>query len=61
VGRRRVVHVHKEPLEELGTAWGSLMEWVTRNGYQPLTPVTQVFNGDMMTSSEVEMLVAVKK
>ena len=54
-------HVHRGPLEELGTAWGSLIEWVTRNGYRPLTPIIQVFNGDMMSSSEVEMRVAVKK
>jgi effector-binding domain-containing protein len=55
------IHVHKGPLEELGPAWGSLMEWVIGKGYQPQSPVVQVFNGDMMSSTEVEMIVAVKK
>jgi effector-binding domain-containing protein len=55
------IHVHKGPLEELGPAWGSLMEWVIGKGYQPQSPVMQVFNGDMMTSTEVEMIVAVRK
>jgi len=55
------VHVHRGPMEELGPAWGSLIEWVTSNGYQPVLPATQVFKGDFMTSSEVEMRIAVQK
>jgi effector-binding domain-containing protein len=55
------IHVHKGPLEELGPAWGSMMEWVIGKGYQPQSPVMQVFNGDMMSSTEVEMIVGLKK
>jgi effector-binding domain-containing protein len=55
------VHVHRGPMEELGPAWGSLIEWVMSNGYQPVLPATQVFKGDFMTSSEVEMRIAVQK
>ena len=51
-------HVHRGPIEELGTAWGSLAQWVISQGYQPLVPAMQRFNGDM---SEVEMLMPVKK
>jgi effector-binding domain-containing protein len=55
------VHVHKGPMEELGAAWGSLVEWVMKSGYQPLSPAMQVFKGDMTTSTEVEMLMPVSK
>jgi effector-binding domain-containing protein len=51
-------HVHRGPIEELGTAWASLAQWVISQGYQPLVPAMQRFNGDM---SEVEMLMPVKK
>jgi effector-binding domain-containing protein len=51
-------HVHRGPLEELASAWGSLAEWAIGNGYQPLVPAMQLFKGDM---SEVEMLMPVKK
>jgi effector-binding domain-containing protein len=51
-------HVHRGPIEELGTAWGSLAEWVISQGYQPLVPAMQRFKEDM---SEVEMLMPVKK
>src|SRR4029450_6923965 len=51
------IHVHRGALEELGTAWGSLAEWVISKGYQPLVPAMQRFKEDM---SEVEMLMPVK-
>ena len=50
-------HVHRGPIEELGTAWGSLAEWVISQGYQPLVPAMQRFKEDM---SEVEMLMPVR-
>ena len=55
------VHVHKGPMEEMGNAWGSLIGWVMSNGYQPVMPAVQVFKGDMMSSMEVEMRIAVQK
>jgi hypothetical protein len=48
-------------MEEIGPAWGSLMEWVLGNGYQPVLPAMQVFKGDMATAPEVEMRIAVQK
>jgi effector-binding domain-containing protein len=51
-------HVHRGPIEELGTAWGSLAEWVISKRYQPLVPAMQRFKEDM---SEVEMLISVRK
>jgi effector-binding domain-containing protein len=55
------VHVHRGPLEELGTAWPQMIEWVVTNGYQIAGPVSQVFKGDMAVSPEVEMRIAVRK
>ena len=55
------VHVHRGSMEELGAAWGSLVEWVMTNGYQPETPAMQVFQGGMEESSAVEMRMPVKK
>jgi AraC family transcriptional regulator len=55
------VHVHKGPMEELGPAWGSLIGWVTSNGYQPVMPAVQVYVGDMMAAPQVEMRIAVQK
>jgi effector-binding domain-containing protein len=55
------VHVHRGPMEELGAAWGSLVEWVMSNGYQPVLPAMQVFKGDLATATEVEMRIAVQK
>jgi effector-binding domain-containing protein len=55
------VHVHKGPMEEIGPAWGSLIGWVMSNGYQPVMPAVQVFKGDMMSSPEVELRIAVQK
>jgi DNA gyrase inhibitor GyrI len=55
------VHVHRGPMEELGTAWGSLVEWVMGNGYIPVPPAMQVFKGDPTTVNEVEMRIGVKK
>jgi effector-binding domain-containing protein len=56
-----VVHVHRGPLEELGTAWPHMIEWVIGNGYQPAGPATQVFKGDMSAAGEVEMRLPVTK
>ena len=55
------VHVHKESMEELGTAWGNLVQWAMTNGYTPATPVMQVFKGDMSAGGEVEMRLPVTK
>ncbi len=55
------VHVHRGPMEEIGAAWGSLIGWVTSNGYQPVLPAMQVFKGDMMAGGEVELRIAVQK
>jgi effector-binding domain-containing protein len=55
------VHVHKGPMEELGTAWGGLVAWVTSNGYQPIGPAMQVFTGGMAGPGEVELRMPVKK
>ena len=55
------VHVHRGPMEELGTAWGSLIGWVMGNGYVPVPPAMQVFRGDPSTSNEVEMRIGVQK
>jgi effector-binding domain-containing protein len=55
------VHVHRGPMEELGTAWGSLVEWVMSNGYMPVPPAMQVFKGDLATAAEVEMRMGVQK
>jgi effector-binding domain-containing protein len=56
-----VVHVHRGPLEELGTAWPHMVEWVISNGYQPAGPAMQVFKGDFAVASEVEMRLPVQK
>ena len=37
------VHLYKGPMEEIGNAWGSLIQWVMDNGYQPILPAMQVF------------------
>jgi DNA gyrase inhibitor GyrI len=56
------VHVHKGPMEELGNAWGEMMQWVFGNGYQPSVPAIQIFKGDLQAGAgEVEMRVAVQK
>ena len=55
------VHVHRGPMEDLGPAWGSLMEWVMGNGYQPVLPAMQVFKGGLAAAPEVEMRIAVQK
>jgi effector-binding domain-containing protein len=54
-------HVYRGPMEEIGNAWGSLIEWVMGNGYQPVMPATQIFKGDMMSSFEMELRIAVQK
>ena len=56
-----VIHVHRGPLEELGSAWGQMIEWITGNGYQPAGPAEQVFKGDLTAAPEVEMRMAVQK
>lgn len=55
------VHVHRGPMEELGTAWGTLVQWVVANGYQPVGPATQVFKGDMTAAPDVEIQLPVSK
>lgn len=55
------VHLHKGPMEELGTAWPAFLEWIASNGYQPSGAPSQVFKGDMMTAPEVEMRMPVQK
>jgi effector-binding domain-containing protein len=56
-----VVHVHRGALEELGTAWPHMIEWIMSNGYQPVGPATQVFKGDLAAAPEVEMQMPVQK
>ena len=55
------VHVHKGPMEELGTAWGDLVQWAMSNGYTPGLPAMQVFKGDMSATGEVELRLPVTK
>ena len=55
------VHLHRGPLEDLGTAWPHLIEWVVSNGYQPVGPATQLFKGDLTVATEVEMRMPVQK
>jgi len=55
------VHVHRGPMEELGPAWASLIQWVMGNGYMPVPPAMQVFKGDLATAAEVEMRIGVQK
>jgi len=55
------VHLHRGPIEELGTAWAQMIQWIVGNGYQIAGPATQVFKGDMAASPEVEMRIAVQK
>jgi effector-binding domain-containing protein len=55
-----VVHVHRGPMEELGPAWGEMVQWVIGHGYQPNGPAGQVFKGDLASSPEVEMQMPVK-
>ena len=49
------VHVHKGSMEEIGTAWGNLVQWAMTNGYTPAMPAMQVFKGDMSAGGEVEL------
>ena len=56
------VHVHEGPMEALGAAWGSMIQWITTNGYQPAGPPAQVFKGDMSAGMpQVEMQMPVQK
>jgi effector-binding domain-containing protein len=55
-----VVHVHRGAMEDLGPAWGQMIEWVIANGYQPVGPAAQVFKGDLASAPEVEMQLPVK-
>jgi effector-binding domain-containing protein len=55
------VHAYRGPMEEIGAAWGSLIEWVMSNGYQPVLPAMQIFRGDMTSSFEMELRIAVQK
>jgi effector-binding domain-containing protein len=55
------VHIYRGPMEQIGAAWGSLIEWVMSNGYTPVLPAMQVFKGDMTSSMEMELRIAVQK
>lgn len=55
------VRVHRGSMEELGSAWGSFIEWVMTNGYQPAGPATQVFKGDLAVAPQVELRMPVAK
>ena len=55
------VHVHKGPMEEIGTAWGDLVQWAMSNGYTPGLPAMQVFKGGMSATGEVELRLPVTK
>jgi effector-binding domain-containing protein len=55
------VHVHEGPMEELGTAWGNLVQWAMTNGYTPGLPAMQVFKGDMSAAGGVELRLPVAK
>ena len=37
-GARTPCTSHQGPMEEIGTAWGSMIEWVMSNGYMPVRP-----------------------
>jgi effector-binding domain-containing protein len=55
------VHAYNGPMEEIGNAWGSLIQWVMNNGYQPVLPAMQIYKGDMTTSMEMDLQIAVQK
>jgi effector-binding domain-containing protein len=59
-GALTAVHVHRGPMEDLGTAWPQMIEWIVANGYQPAGPAAQVFKGDLASAPEVEMQLPVK-
>ncbi len=54
-----VVHVHRGSFEELGTAWGALVQWTIANHHQPSGPTVQVFNSLM--PPEIELRMPVRK
>jgi effector-binding domain-containing protein len=56
------VHVYNGPMDDLGTAWGTLVQWAMTNGYQPMMPAMQLFTGDMMAgTAQLEMRLPVQK
>jgi effector-binding domain-containing protein len=55
------VHVHRGPMEEIGTAWGNLVQWAMGKGYTPAVPAMQVFKGGMSATGEVELRLPVTK
>ena len=59
-GALTVVHVHRGPMEDIGSAWGQMVQWVIGQGYTPTGPAGQVFKGDLAVSPEVEMQMPVK-
>jgi effector-binding domain-containing protein len=59
-GTLAAVHVHRGPIEELGTAWSDLVQWVIANGYQPAGPACQVFP-EGLSSGVVELRLPVHK
>jgi effector-binding domain-containing protein len=60
-GGLTAVRVHTGPMEELGSAWGSFVQGLVASGYRPSGPATQIFQGDMFASPQVEMRIAVEK
>jgi DNA gyrase inhibitor GyrI len=54
------VRVYRGPMEELVAAWPELIQWAISNGYQPVGPAIQVFNG-LPAALEVEMRMPVAK
>ena len=59
-GGLNAIHVHKGSYEELATAWPAFMQWVIANGYRPVGPATQIFQGNL-GSGGVEMRIPVEK
>jgi len=59
-GTLAAVHVHRGPYEELAAAWPALVQWVFANGYQPLGPAVQVFQGDP-SAPIIEMRLPIQK
>jgi effector-binding domain-containing protein len=56
------VHFYTGPMEEIGNAWGALVQWAMTNGYQPVMPAMQLFPGDMTAGTgQVEMRLPIMK
>jgi effector-binding domain-containing protein len=60
-GSLTATHVHKGPYEDLATAWPTFVQWVLSNGYRPVGPPMNVFQGDAGSNPQVEMRIPVEK